>query len=202
MLTTLLLVSTLAGPPADWSDPFVPVPVERFAAYWSAHVVPKPATPAPKPAPLPPRKLTLSDFADAPKPHPLTRAEARELAAAMTDELVAEAEVHAVLISKRSRAVVASGMLCEAHKRKAAAAQRNSLGILDQSLALAYVHAVSTIETAELDLSVLGVQPLACWLGPVADVAECLGDTPPAKCVNNTELAAQIRAAGKIAGTP
>ena len=195
MLTqALLLVSTLAGPPADWSDPFVP-PVERFASYWPTH------TQAQKPAPLPPHRLTRADFVEPSKPRALTRAEARELAAAMTDELVAEAEVHAVLISKRSRAVVASGMLCEAHKRKAAAAQRNSLGILDQSLALAYVHAVSTIETAELDLSVLGVQPLACWLGPVADVAECLGNTPPTKCVTNPELAAMVRAAGKL-GAP
>ena len=221
MMTTLAFALLLAGPPVDWSDPFVPAapPVDRWAAYWPAHAVDRvvacpptmsaangrcwttPAATKPVP-PLPAHRLTRADFTDAPKPRALTATDARAQAEAMNAELAADAAVYLVLSNKRDRAVVLSAMLCEARERRDAAAEKNRSGTLDRPLALAYVHAVETVEAAELRLAVLDVQPLSCNLWPVARVVQCLSIAPPIECESNAELAAQVRAADRLAGTP
>ncbi len=193
-MTALALALLLAGPPASWSDPFVP-PVERFASYWPTHAQ------APKPAPLPARKLTRADFADAPKPRALTAADARAQADALQAELAAEAAAYLVLSNRRDRAVVLSALLCDARQRAADAAAKNRSGTLDRPLALAYVKAVEVVEATELRLAVLDVRPLVCSLWPVARMVSCLGITAPAECETDAELAAMVRAAGKL-GAP
>jgi hypothetical protein len=193
MLTTLLLASILAGPPA-WTDPFVPAAPEHWVAYWPAR--------APQPKPQPTPRLTRADFTDTPKPRPLTAADARAQAEAMATELVDEADVYLVLANKRDRVVVLSAMICDARASKDAAEAKNRLGILDQPLALSYVHDVEIIEAAELRLAVLAIAPLDCGLWPVERVVKCLSGTGPEICRTDAGLAAQVRAAKILEKAP
>ena len=195
MLTTLLLVSTLAGPPAAWADPFVP-PVERFASYWPTRAAKA------KPAPVPSTRLTRADFVEVPKPRALTASEARAQAEALASDLAADVATYLVLTDKRDRAVVLSAMLCESRQRAEDAAAKNRSGTLDRPLALAYVRAVEARDAAELRLAVLGQEPLACGLWPVERLTACLGLLPATECAADEALAAQVRAAERLERTP
>ena len=209
MLTILTLLTTLAAAP--WTDPFVPasevqsvLPIERWASYW------------PTPAPVLKAKLFPDELADRPvppaKPIPIELCdtdpphagrlsvtdflgqwetnELQELTSALTVDLITAAATSQVISNRAGERVVLSALLCQAHQLLVSENTHTTRA------GRAWLKAQQ--DRSQLQLDVLGIQPLACDTYPVTQLIDCLGLVPASKCTANSELAAQVRAAEKL----
>lgn len=177
-MTAIVLALLLATPAADdpWAD------VSTWASYW--HVSQPTRIEPAKPVPL-----AFSDLSAI-----------RETATAMADDLAAEVAVHLVLADRGQQRVVVSAMLCEARQRAVDTESALANG-LTRPLARAAIRAAQDVASAQKRLLALDVVPMACGHRDVERIINCLGLMPSQACVDDDELAAQLAAAARLAGT-
>ena len=182
-------------------DPWAGV---TWASYWPTTQAPvriEPAKTEPKPVAVQSLE-TLDLMAFAKLPVRVDPAQVHETAAALQSEMLAANAADAVMSTRAGQRLVLSALLCEAILRKSQTEDKLEVSLVAPVLA-ADANAGRDIVRAKQRLQKAAILPLACNLGPVDAIVECLNSLlPSVSCTESDELAAQVRAAGKIAGTP
>ena len=164
--------------------------VTTWASYWPAKIAPaKPVAAKPLHAPLLSQHMVMMET---------DPAQARATAAALQAEMDAATAADAVLATRAGQRLIYSAVLCEAQLRKSQTEDKLELAIVAPVLA-ADANAGRDIVRAKLRLQKAGIVPLACNLGPVAVIVDCLNSIVPSQaCVDDDELAAQVAAAERL----
>jgi len=207
-ILTLILAATLAADAGadSWADPFAPpapdvgwtvAPPDRWAAYWPAHLAP----PAPLKLKAKAFPSDLSETKSSPRFVVLTKAdflasaaeldETHAMAVALAADLVTAVATDAVITSRAGQRVVLSALLCEARALLISGDTHTTHA--------GRMRLIARQDRARLALDVLAIQPLACDAYPVERLVGCLGLLPGPECTTDADLAAQVRAAERLA---